>query len=65
MKTRMQFICESCQTVYDDMADALECEKVHIAPVEIVSCEYYYHDKYAAVINVKFSDEEIKRYILK
>lgn len=63
MKTRTQFICELCETTYDDPAEALKCEKEHLEPVEILSCEYLPGGKYAKIINVKFLDGEVRSYV--
>lgn len=63
MKAKTQFICELCETTYDSPDEAMKCEKTHLEPVEILSCEYLPGGKYAKIINVKFLDGEIRSYV--
>jgi len=63
LKTRTQFICELCETAFDDPPEALKCEKAHLEPVKIVSCEYLPGNKYAKIINVEFLDGVVRSYV--
>lgn len=66
MKTKTQFICELCDSVYDEPVEAIECEKSHIKPVidgpVDPKPEYCCGMKYPMFIKIGFEDGEVKRY---
>ena len=46
MKPIVEYCCELCSTRYDSPQKAIECEKKHLVPDEIIECSGFYVNRY-------------------
>ena len=60
MKMQKTYICEFCNCAHTDKNDALECEKFHVKPLEIVKERYLSKltnkEGYPVAVTIKMSD---------
>lgn len=52
----MKYICETCGGVYDNEADAKDCEGSHKELVERGELAYYAFDPYPEYLQIDFND---------
>lgn len=62
MREQKVYVCEICESEWENKENALQCESCHCQPVEILDYKYKFRSETPDCIEIRMSNGEIVKY---